>query len=235
MRRSPDWLLAAAVANNARWCDLVCRSHGAATAWIEGAWINTSPSPRFYPNLITLGPASVPAQLAAIRSLAQSGLAPGWGVKDSFATLDLEPSGFRPLFAAAWLGSDAHLTGEPSRWRRVASAAELLAWEEAWRSADDPSAGRIFLPSLLEIEDVAVVGCGEGAGFVAGAILNRAASVVGVTNFFGKPRELPGLLACAGQLYPGQPLVCYEEERAARGMIAAGFEKLGALRVWVYQ
>lgn len=202
---------------------------------MEGTWINTSPSPRFYPNVVTLDAASIPAQLAAIRSLSESGLAPGWGVKDSFATLELEASVFRPLFAATWLGSGAPLPGDPSRWRRVASAPALARWEGAWRGANDPGASRIFLPSLLENGDVAVVGCGEGAGLVAGAILNRAEDVVGVTNFFGKPRELPGLLARAGQLYPGQPLVCYEEERAARGMIAAGFEKLGALRVWVHQ
>src|ERR1700753_2324725 len=117
--------LTACVSNNTAWCDAVARAHGGETAFAPTHWSNTRQSPPFYPNLITLTPGDSEAQLATIRALAESGaLEEGWGVKDSFATLDLAPLGFEMLFAAQWLwrppgqgeaslSSFARVTNEP--------------------------------------------------------------------------------------------------------------------------
>jgi hypothetical protein len=64
--------------------------------------------PRFYPNVVALSARSgVADQLAAIRALAAAALLASFGVKDSFATLDLAPLAFCILFEAQWLWSTA--------------------------------------------------------------------------------------------------------------------------------
>jgi len=40
--------VAAAVHNNAVWCDAVCQALGCDTAMIDGLWVNHSPSPPYY-------------------------------------------------------------------------------------------------------------------------------------------------------------------------------------------
>ena len=62
---------ARAAANNARWCDSVCRAQGTPGEFRRHLWLNRSAVPRFYPNVITLE-ASDPAQLEA--SLADTGV-----------------------------------------------------------------------------------------------------------------------------------------------------------------
>ena len=49
-------LLDAAVANNASWCDAVCRSHGYPGTFSSRLWASTRHRLRFYPNAITLHP-----------------------------------------------------------------------------------------------------------------------------------------------------------------------------------
>jgi hypothetical protein len=80
-----------AVENNARWCDLVCRSHGITASWLDGFWVSRQPSPKFYPAGITLqenvSPKHVVDELPA-------GIC---SVKDSFADLDIASHGFELL------------------------------------------------------------------------------------------------------------------------------------------
>jgi hypothetical protein len=49
-------LLHAAVVNNARWCDAVCRSHGYPGKFGGRLWISAGHALPFYPNAITLSP-----------------------------------------------------------------------------------------------------------------------------------------------------------------------------------
>ena len=49
-------LLHAAVLNNARWCDAVCRSHGYPGEFTGRLWISARHALPFYPNAITLSP-----------------------------------------------------------------------------------------------------------------------------------------------------------------------------------
>ena len=51
-----DALLHAAVINNARWCDAVCRSHGYPGEFTGRLWISARHALPFYPNAITLSP-----------------------------------------------------------------------------------------------------------------------------------------------------------------------------------
>jgi hypothetical protein len=101
---SSSALLAQTAENNARWCDVICRAHGAPGELHEYLWLSRRPMPRFYPNVVTLSAeAGAAAQLAAVCELVDAGQLGSFAVKDSFASLDLAPLGFHVLFEATWL------------------------------------------------------------------------------------------------------------------------------------
>ena len=60
-------LLGAAVANNALWCDAVCRSHGCPGVFSDRLWVNADHGLDFYPNAITLCPDVTAAEIAPVR------------------------------------------------------------------------------------------------------------------------------------------------------------------------
>jgi hypothetical protein len=224
-----------ATLNNAVWCDAVCRAHGGETEWGEAWWRNRLPSPPFYPNLVTLAPGGVEAQLAAVRGLLAEGLAGAFGVKDSFGMLDLAPLGFQVLFEAEWLGRAPGAGGARAPGvARVTSEAELAAWEAGWQGGE--AAPRLFLPVLLEDPEIAFLGVFEDGRAVAGAALNRSGEVVGVSNIYlpaeAGERWRAALLAAAEGVFPGLPLVAYEQGTDLAAMRAIGFAALGGLRVW---
>lgn len=243
MRELPeyDWV-GLAVHNNAVWCDTICRAHGHAGEFLAGIWINRHAAPPFYPNAVTLAADQAEDQLAALRSLMAADIPGAWAVKDSFAALDLAPLGFRPLFDATWLWR----SGEPilidvasadRKWSRIESAAELAAWETAWRGepSDDPYA-RIFLPALLEDESIAILAAYHDEQIVAGAIANRTGQVVGLSNVFvpvqDAQRFRAGCVAAVQGHFPGLPLVGYESGAELAAFRALDFAELGPLRIW---
>lgn len=61
-----DALLHAAVINNARWCDAVCRSHGYPGEFTGRLWISAGHALPFYPNAITLSPDVTAAEATAL-------------------------------------------------------------------------------------------------------------------------------------------------------------------------
>jgi len=74
---------------------------------------------------------------------------------------------------------------------------------------------------------------------VAGAVLNRSADVVGLSNFFSESRitsaSWGGCLALAGTLFPGSVLVGHESGDALDAARDHGFETTGSLRVWLFE
>jgi hypothetical protein len=123
------------------------------------------------------------------------------------------------------------------RWSRIDSAAELAAWEVAWRGqpSDDPYA-RIFLPALLEDDSIAIVAAYRDQQIVAGAIANRTGQVGGLSNVFVATQDAQrlraGCVAAAQECFPGLPLVGYESGADLAAFRALGFEELGPLRIW---
>src|SRR5689334_3060604 len=90
--------LRAAVRNNADWCAIVCRSHGIGGRFTGDAWVADGPTPPLYPDAVTLEPTAEPGGLHDL-----VGARPGATIKDSFASLDLAPFGWRVLFDASWI------------------------------------------------------------------------------------------------------------------------------------
>lgn len=102
-------LQARVAANNAAWCDVVCRSHGVSTRLEDDAWTSQTRTPPFYPDAVSLvRDASVEKLLARIDSSA------GCSIKDSFASLDLSEHGFRVLFESHVDPSHEHRSTDAS-------------------------------------------------------------------------------------------------------------------------
>ena len=211
-----------AAANNARLCDLVCRSHGIPTATQHGLWAAFRRSPELYPDAVTLLP-----QVTAVQVLRPVQAGRGCTVKDSFATLDLSEHGFSELFEATWIHRDPIAEprgGGAARWRPVTTEAELEAWTRA------AGLDGTLRPELLRDRSVRVLAAQELA---AGAVTNETGSVVGVSNVFGE--DLAGTWHAVANLFPGRPLVGYERGEALDAATQSGFSPIGQLKIWSQQ
>jgi hypothetical protein len=232
-----DALLRAAVANNAGWCDAVCRSHGYPGEFTARTWLSSRHAVPFYPNAITLSPDAATADTQAARD---PDLA--YGVKDSFACLDLAPAGLAPLFDADWIAWDPAQGRRPPAgldWETADDAAALARWEAAWAAGTDVAG--LFRPALLADPGCAFLGCHRDGALAGGAIAYTTAGVTGISNVFrtGPPGEtLPpgtlwrGAVLAAAALRPGLPVVGYEHGEDLAAAREAGGRVLGPLRVW---
>jgi hypothetical protein len=224
-------LLEAAVANNAAWCDAVCRSHGHPGALGSRVWTSPGHRLRFYPNAVTLDPGVTEAEVLA--AAPPSG---PFAVKDSFARLDLAPAGFRLLAEASWIARDGPPEEPPGgglAWSEVTGPGELGEWESAW--AGGAGAARVFLPGLLSDPRCTVLACRQEGAVIAGAVVYAAAGAAGISNVFGAgvaPGRLwAGIRQAAGR-WPRLPAVGYEDGASLKAARQAGFRGLGPLRVW---
>jgi len=232
---------ALAAYNNAMWCDAVCRAHDRPGEFHETLWFTRLGTPRFYPDAVTTaGVEAAPAQLEAIADLIGSNRRREWFVKDSFHCLHLESLGFEPLFDAEWIAMrGARPNVQPGdRSTRVTDEAGLSAWERSWASEEAKAAAnplpRVFMPRLLADDGIVFVSIQGEDGSVGGGILNRGADVVGLSNLFGSQidRVWRNLIAMAGEIFPGLPLVGYEHGHDLAAAKLAGFETMGPLRIW---
>jgi hypothetical protein len=221
------WVRVAA-RNNAELCDVVSRGHGVVGAFDDDAWTSTRRTPALYPDAVTLDP-----DADAARVVSRIDVSAGASVKDSFAVLDLVPASFRILFSAEWIlrPADARARGSSSwSWARVVDADGLRAWEAAWGEGDGT-----FTRSVL---DQLVMLRGELDGrLVAGAVVNRSESVVGVSNVFVSTVDLAdawsALVDEVTGRFPGLAIVGYESGAALEVAGRAGFRSVGPLRVWI--
>jgi hypothetical protein len=219
---------AQAARNNALWCDAVCRAHGVGGRFAPGLWTSGGPSPRFYPDAVTLVPDAREAEALALWRARGGPIS----VKDSFARLDLAVAGFTVLFDAEWHAAPPPAGGMPLHWRRVETPALLAAWETAW--AGTAAGPRLFPPALLDDPDIAFLIRETDGAIQAGAIASRAAGLVGISNRFGPGdhatrRQSALASAC---LFPGLALVGYAAGDRLAAARAAGFTPIGPLRVW---
>jgi hypothetical protein len=220
----------AAARNNAEWCDLVCRSHGLGTKWEKSAWKSQRRSPRFYPDAVSLDTSVTAADL--LEGIDRSA---GCSVKDSFASLDLTPEGFRILFEATWIQrppTPPQSLDNGLVWRIVRTADELRMWAAAH------GGGEVFRPELPAQPEIAFLGAYDSAGTLAGgAIAHRGQDVAGVGNVFAcdhDPRAIwASVSGAVTDNYPDLPIVGYESGTNLELALRAGFEESGSLRVWL--
>lgn len=228
-----------AARNNAEWCDLVARSHAVQASWTGEAWTSEIRTPTYYPDAVTLRRSCDAGSL-----LSRVDVSAGCSVKDSFADLDLRPFGFRVLFEADWIwrsaapadsADSADSADTRSQWTRVVDAEHLASWEDAWRGHGGPH--DLFRAGLLARDTVMVLAAEEDGQIVAGAILNRSAAAVGISNLFARPDEQPAAwtscLAAASSWWPDTPCVGYETADVLPEAHHHGFHSVGPLRVWI--
>ena len=237
-----DQLLSLAARNNAIWCDTICRSHNIPGEFHETFWVNRHQAPIYYPNLVTLSPEATIAHHQDVLADILTGKKDyAISVKDSFAVLDLTAFGFHQLFQAKWIVRQApsalsshKMTG--LQWRRITSEQELRRWEDAWSQTASPHT-HLFLPALLHDADIRIIAAYKDDQIVAGAIANKTANVVGLSNVFTPEREAEyyweGLLSLIATSYPALPIVGYERDDCLAVALRVGFTVLGALRVWL--
>ena len=224
-----DPLLHAAVINNARWCDAVCRSRGYPGEFGGQLWISAGHALPFYPNAITLSPDVTAAEATASQDPSRP-----FAIKDSFARLDLASHGLTPLFDATWIAVPAPAGGEEPSWDVVTNPGDLVRWEAAWAGGGEVIG--LFPPALLDAPDCVVLACCQDGTQVGGAIAFTADGVTGISNVF-KSGITDGLLwagavRAIARVRPGLPIVGYERGEDLAAARRAGFTVLGSLRVW---
>ena len=222
-----------AAADNARWCDAVCRTHGIDTERDGRAWTAPTRTPPLYPDAITLVTDVSPSEI-----LSRIDASPGCSVKDSFCSLDLTGHGFHVLFDAQWIvrrPSDPAPSAAGGHWTVVRDRETFADWERAWRARDGPL--DVLRPALLRSEDTTVLAAWADHRIVGGAALHRSATVLGISNFFSEgsttAESWQGCLALSDAMFPGVPLVGYLSGSALEVACTHGFEVVGPLRVWL--
>ena len=222
-------LLRAAVINNARWCDAVCRSHDYPGEFTDRIWVSDGHALPFYPNAITLSPDVTAAEATA----SQDRFRP-FAIKDSFARLDLAPHGLTPLFDATWMAVPTPAGGHDPSWEAVTDPGDLVGWEAAWAGGGEVIG--LFQPALLADADCAVLACLRGGTQVGGAIAYTAGGVTGISNVFksgiASGPLWEGVVRAVAELRPGLPIVGYERGEDLAAARRAGFTVLGPLRIW---
>jgi hypothetical protein len=231
-----------AVWNNVMWYEAVTGAYGIQGELSEHHWSSADAVPPYYSNLVTRthGEDGTRAQLRRIRELAASPPKPDWGLKDSFARLELEELGLRVLFDAHWFGLEAGAASEPEtdvELAPVESAAELERWERAWQLSSPAPGLRIFPPALLSHADVAFLAARRGTQLIGGAATNLSEGCVGLSNVFALD-ELSAAFhrdcaRAAQRLCPERAVVGYGSRSELDDLAALGFRDLGPLRVWV--
>jgi hypothetical protein len=216
-----------AARNNADWCEAVCRAHGHPGVFGRRAWTSPRRTPPLYPDAVTL---AASASVADVLDGVDAG--PGCSVKDSFARLDLAGEGFRPIVEATWIerSPDRPPPSRPAdRWSDVRTDDQLGDWVAAWADGpDDP-----FRPALLADPAVRILAARRDGRVVAGAVVNRSAAVLGVSNVFAVDGDLDRVWAGLLAALPGERLVGYERGPALDAALRHGWTAVGPLRVWL--
>ncbi|MEE1788704.1 hypothetical protein PUR71_38250 [Streptomyces sp. SP17BM10] len=227
-------LVQAAARNNAEWCAVMSRTHGLRSAFGRQAWSSPVRTPPYYPDAVTLVPGADRADLLARIDTG----APGAGVKDSFADLDLTQAGFRVLFDAQWIHrpASAPAAAPDLAWDVADSPETLRAWALAWD--DGGGAEDLFRPELLDDPATFVLaGRHDDGRVVSGAVASRSDHVVGISNVFalegGSDAAWPVVLDAVHRLFPALPVVGYEHGEDLDAAVRHGFEAIGPLRIWL--
>jgi hypothetical protein len=221
--------------NNADIYGLVFKAHGLAFRRGATVFVSEEDPPPYHSNMLALHPDASVSQLEEVLALKR--LRGTVGVKDGFRRLDLSAEGFDLLFEAAWVWAPAQSLRVSDGWERVRDAEALTAWEQAWQACGSPADRRVFPPSLLSEDHIAFLGLPSNDGYNAGCIVNWSEGCVGLSNVFSASADIEVHAAAAGaaaKLADGQPIVGYDRGAALKALIGCGFEKVGDLRVWVF-
>lgn len=216
-----------AVENNIAWCRLVCAVYDKSSYKTDKVWGLHTKAPTYYPELITANRTATEEDILEFLKLEHIG-----SVKDSYATLHLEPFGYQLLFEAEWICHPAYIEqkSEPYDWRIVRTEKELERWTKTTGLENSIPFG------LLGKRGVKIFFMDRPDGF-AGFIANVAANVIGISNVFSCGMDVcdPWLAIphVVSTEFPGIPLVGYEHGDSLSAAHSSGWKAIGPLRVWI--
>ncbi|MFC5602673.1 hypothetical protein [Sporosarcina koreensis] len=216
-----------AVENNIAWCELVCAAYGKRSYTTERVWGLHTTAPTYYPELITTKRSTTETDIIEFLKLDHVG-----SIKDSYATLQLEPYGYQMLFEAEWIWHPALIEQESKRsqWNIVRTEKEFERWTKMTGLENSIPSG------LLDIEGVKIFYTDRPNGF-AGFIASAAADVIGISNVFSSGGDEIDLWRAIPQVaareFPGLPLVGYEQGDSLSSALSSGWTSIGPLRVWI--
>jgi RimJ/RimL family protein N-acetyltransferase len=223
-------LVRVAARNNAEWCDAFCGTHGITGRFDEDAWWSAERTPPFYPDAVTLVPG-----VDADSILARIDARAGCSIKDSFGDLDLAADGFDVLFRAEWLRLQPARPLAPTGWSSIETPEELRRWETAWGGG--PEAQPFFRPALLAEGSVLLLAHFDRDRIIGGAVANRSATAIGVSNVFAEGGDLEaaylGAATAAQERWGSLPVVGYDSGAELEAARRAGFVGTGELTVWI--
>jgi hypothetical protein len=225
-----DPRLRRAVDASVGWYEDIFALHGIASRLEGGIWSAVGPPPPLHSDAVVVEPSVTVDRVLAVLEDRQHA-----GFKDSFASFSAADTGMELLFAASWIHATARPSAkasadEASAWTAVSSAAELAEWTGHHDTSE------VLLPPLLERAHFRILVKRAGSEMVSGAVARLGSGVVDISNAWAAPgqqldwTELAGVVAAA---FPGRDLVGYETGDDLEAAIAAGFEPVGDLRIWV--
>jgi hypothetical protein len=147
----------------------------------------------------------------------------------------LAAAGFQILFDAQWIVLPSPAADRDERWEVIRDPQALSEWERAW--GDSYEAASLFRPALLARTEVEFLATRRDGRVVAGALVNRSGTVVGLSNLFSATEDLDSTwaaaIATAAAHHPGLPIVGYERGEDLAAALRHGFETIGPVRVWL--
>ena len=229
----PTSLLSAAIEDNIAWCSTVCASHSSDEQMSLTSWANLAPSPPYYPNIITRQPHAQAEVIRLIDSVRKRNANSAWGIKDSFADLDLTAAGFRLAIEGQWFaGEPAAGQKRAHEWEVVRLPEDLSLWEQAW---SEESGHRIFKESLLNDSRIRFWMQRQAGEIIAGCISFAPGPVIGLSNWFSQGAESVfdrNILDAVQHEGAHRPVVFWAADGDA-AFSASGLKALGKLRVWL--
>jgi hypothetical protein len=211
----------------------VCAAHGSDEHLSLKAWVNLMASPPYYPNIITRQPGTQAEVVRLIDVVRRRNAGRLWGIKDSFADLDLGPLGFDLVIEGQWFGGELATNSQRQHhWDVVRHPRELSLWEQVWGGEGDR---RVFKDALLDDPRIRFWMQRRGGEIIAGCISFASDPAIGLTNWFSHGTETVfdlGIMNVLQEVGEGRPLVFWAGGGdAARS--ASGLSALGNLRVWM--
>ena len=229
-----DPRLLLAVRDNAGWCDLIARLHGLPTATDDRTWWSGRRTPDGYPDAISLAPGLDAPELR--RLLAGSRSVPERRSRTA------SPTWTWPATASRCCSRRPGSIGRPPRhrrllddgirWSRVETAQDLIPW------AALHGLPAVADPRLLDQPGVTILAAHDGPRLVGGAIATVGREAVGISNVIAADGDEAAMFARAADavaaIAPTLPLVGYEHGPTLEAALAAGFDPIGPLRVWLH-
>ncbi len=221
-----------AIQNNVALCQCVADAHSIPTMLENGVWMAPYQMPPYYPNLITTeSNTDVKGYINYLRHR----LDPGWGLKDSYARLQLGSNNFRLAISGYWFGASAYAI--PKKAPSQTGQATVVQCErdfQRWIVAWDSVMGRSIFPSeLWQDENLQFVLAENEEQIVGGLLLNKSSNGIGMSNWFGDLNAV--IWAIAETLNLDNWIVGYTDSEECIQLSSFGFEKWQSINVWIYE